>query len=44
MEGPFAEFLGTVSKVMPSGKARLLIQCFGTQTSVEVDIAQLVAA
>jgi transcriptional antiterminator NusG len=42
MEGPFADFNGTVEEVLPDkGKVRVSVSLFGRPTSVELDYLQL---
>lgn len=44
LDGPFSEFLATVSKVLGHDRAELLIEIMGRKTKVRADIAQLIAA
>ncbi len=42
IDGPFAEFLGTVDEVYPEkGKVRIIVSFFNRETPVEVDFLQL---
>jgi transcriptional antiterminator RfaH len=44
LDGPFADFFATVSKVLAHDQAELLIGIMGRETKVRADIAQLIAA
>ena len=42
MDGPFADFVGTVDEINPErGKLRVMVSIFGRPTAVELDIAQV---
>ena len=42
VEGPFAEFIGTVDEInLEKGKVRLLVSFFGRETPIEVDLSQV---
>ena len=42
VEGPFADFMGTVDEIYPErGKVRILVSFFGRETPVEMDFLQV---
>lgn len=42
MEGPFAEFIGTVDEInLEKGKLRLMVSFFGRETPIELELAQV---
>ncbi|MCL0065729.1 transcription termination/antitermination protein NusG [Dehalococcoidia bacterium] len=42
MDGPFAEFLGTVDEInLEKGKVRLMVSFFGRETPIELDLSQV---
>ena len=42
IEGPFADFIGTVDELnLEKGKVRLLVSFFGRETPIELDLAQV---
>jgi len=42
VDGPFADFVGTVDEINPErGKLRVMVSIFGRPTAVELDIAQV---
>lgn len=42
LEGPFANFIGTVDEVKPDkGKVRVLVSIFGRETPVDIDFTNL---
>ncbi|MCL0048937.1 transcription termination/antitermination protein NusG [Dehalococcoidia bacterium] len=44
MEGPFAEFIGTVDEInLEKGKVRLMVSFFGRETPLELDLSQVQA-
>ncbi|MCL0034938.1 transcription termination/antitermination protein NusG [Dehalococcoidia bacterium] len=44
MEGPFAEFIGTVDEInLEKGKVRLMVSFFGRETPIELDLSQVQA-
>jgi len=43
-DGPFANLIATIEAVLPSGRAKILVDIFGRATEMEVDASQLRAA
>ncbi|MCD5413163.1 MAG: transcription termination/antitermination protein NusG [Dehalococcoidia bacterium] len=44
MDGPFAEFIGTVDEInLEKGKVRLMVSFFGRETPIELDLSQVQA-
>ena len=42
MDGPFAEFIGTVDEInLEKGKVRLMVSFFGRETPIELDLSQV---
>lgn len=42
MEGPFAEFIGTVDEInLEKGKVRLMVNFFGRETPIDLDLSQV---
>jgi transcriptional antiterminator NusG len=42
VDGPFAEFIGTVDEInLEKGKARLMVSFFGRETPIELDLSQV---
>lgn len=41
-EGPFAEFIGTVSEInLEKGKVKVMVSFFGRETPIELDLSQV---
>lgn len=42
VDGPFAEFIGTVDEInLEKGKVRLMVSFFGRETPIELDLSQV---
>jgi len=42
MDGPFAEFIGTVDEInLEKGKVRLMVSFFGRETPIDLDLSQV---
>ena len=42
IDGPFAEFIGTVDEInLEKGKVKLMVSFFGRETPIELDLAQV---
>ena len=42
MDGPFAEFIGTVSEInLEKGKVRVMVSFFGRETPIDLDLSQV---
>jgi transcriptional antiterminator NusG len=42
VDGPFAEFIGTVSEInLEKGKVKVLVSFFGRETPIELDLSQV---
>lgn len=42
MDGPFAEFIGTVSEInLEKGKVKVMVSFFGRETPIELDLSQV---
>ncbi|MFA4835535.1 MAG: transcription termination/antitermination protein NusG [Dehalococcoidia bacterium] len=42
VDGPFAEFIGTVSEInLEKGKVRVMVSFFGRETPIELDLSQV---